>query len=129
MTTASACTVGCSNRIRTGASTPNASRTRDITCVASSECPPSAKKLSYTPTCSTRSTTAQIPASTSSAGVRGATYAPPNSARPHSAAPPLRAPQPRRRQRPPVHLPVRRQRQLLQLHYHLRHHVTRQPAA
>ena len=41
---------------------------------ASSECPPSAKKLSCTPTRSTFSTSAQIPASTSSTGVRGATY-------------------------------------------------------
>ena len=43
-------TVGCSNKLRNGNSTPNASRTRDMTCVASSECPPNSKKLSCTPT-------------------------------------------------------------------------------
>ena len=46
-------TVGASNRLRSGSSTSNASRTRAITWVASSEWPPSSKKLSWTPTRST----------------------------------------------------------------------------
>ncbi len=47
---------------------------RETTRMAISEWPPSSKKLSRTPTRSRRSTAAQIPASTSSVGVRGATY-------------------------------------------------------
>ncbi|WP_380084866.1 hypothetical protein, partial [Dactylosporangium siamense] len=43
--------------------------------MASSECPPSAKKLSWTPTRSTPRTSAQIPASTSCTGPSGATNA------------------------------------------------------
>ena len=70
---ASSATVGPSNSARSGTSTPNTCRTRETTRVASSECPPSSKKLSVTPTRSSRSTSAQISASTSSAGVRGAT--------------------------------------------------------
>jgi hypothetical protein len=67
-------TVGPSKSARSGSSTPNSSRTREITRVPRSECPPRSKKLSSTPTRSRRSTSAQIPASTSSTGVRGATY-------------------------------------------------------
>ncbi len=73
---ASAATVGASKSARSGSSTPNASRTRETTRVARRECPPRVKKSSSTPTLSTPSTAAQIPASTSSAGVRGATNAP-----------------------------------------------------
>ena len=47
---------------------------RETTRVARSEWPPRSKKLSSTPTRSRRSTSAQIPASTSSTCVRGATY-------------------------------------------------------
>ncbi len=72
---ASPATVGASKIARSGSSTPSASRARVATRVASRECPPSSKKLSSTPTRSTPSTSAQIPASTSSVGVRGATYA------------------------------------------------------
>ena len=47
---ASPATVGPSNSARSGSSTPNTSRMRETTRVASSECPPSSKKLSSTPT-------------------------------------------------------------------------------
>ena len=67
------------------------------------------------PTRSTPSTSAQIPASSSSIGVRGATYP----VRPAAA--------PRRRQGLPVHLAVGRQRQRLQHHERGGHHVLRQP--
>ena len=63
-----------SKTARSGSSTPNTCRTREITRVASSECPPSSKKLSSAPTRSRPSTSAHTPASTSSVGVRGATY-------------------------------------------------------
>ncbi len=68
-------TVGASNRLRSGTSTSIASRTRDMTCVASNECPPSSKKSSCTPTRSSPSTSAQIPATSSSDGLRGASQA------------------------------------------------------
>ena len=77
MRPASAATVGASNSARSGTSTPNACRARETTCVASSEWPPSSKKPSSTPTRSAPSTSAQIPASTSSVAVRGAAYAAP----------------------------------------------------
>src|ERR1051325_197582 len=47
-----------------------------INCVASSECPPSSKKLSVTPTCSTLSTSANSFTSSASVCVRGRTSAP-----------------------------------------------------
>ena len=50
---------------------PSACRTREITCIASSECPPSSKKLSCRPTRSTPSSSAQIPASSVSASPCG----------------------------------------------------------
>src|SRR5215218_2240151 len=43
-------TVGNSNTQRSGSPTPNSSLSLDTNCVPSSECPPSSKKLSYTPT-------------------------------------------------------------------------------
>jgi hypothetical protein len=55
-----------------GTSTPSASRSRATICTARSECPPSAKKSSRTPTRSTPSTFAQMPQRISSTGVRGA---------------------------------------------------------
>src|SRR5581483_735674 len=64
-------TVGLSNTHLSGTSALNACLTRDTICVASNECPPSSKKFSSTPTCSRPSTSPQIPASTSSAAVRG----------------------------------------------------------
>ena len=69
---ASPATVGASKSARSGSSTPNASRTRDTTCVASSEWPPRSKKSSLAPDRGrppgppTRS-----PPATSSTGVRG----------------------------------------------------------
>ena len=50
-----------------------ARRARDTTPMLRIESPPSSKKLSWAPTCSTPSTSAQIPASVASASVRGAT--------------------------------------------------------
>ena len=78
--------------------------------------PPSAKKLSSMPTRSTPSTSANSAHSTSSA----ACAAPRNACSRHRL---------RRRQRPPVELAVRRQRQPLQHHERRRHHVVRQPLA
>ncbi len=68
---ASPATVGVSNSARTGTSTPIADRTRLISRVASSECPPSSKKLSSIPTRSTFSTSAKRTARSSSRGLRG----------------------------------------------------------
>src|SRR5262249_44639094 len=53
-------TVGRSNRLRSGRSTPNTSRTRDTTLIASRECPPSSKKSSVVPTAGTFSSSAHI---------------------------------------------------------------------
>ena len=74
---ASAATVGASNSSRSATSTWKASRSREETFVASSECPPRAKKLSSLPTVSTFRTSDQIAATISSAGVRGAEKAVP----------------------------------------------------
>ena len=63
---------GRSNRSPISTSTPSACRTREITCTASSECPPSAKKWSRRPTRSTPSSSDQIPASASSISPTGA---------------------------------------------------------
>src|SRR5262249_43791915 len=62
-------TVGASNRVRRGRSTPSPSRTRAITWVARSECPPRSKKLSWIDSRSRPSTCAQRSATTSSTGV------------------------------------------------------------
>ena len=70
---ASPATVGASNRIRRGTSTSNALRTRETTRVASSEWPPSAKKLSSTPTRSTPNTSDHSSTNSSSWASRGAT--------------------------------------------------------
>ncbi len=67
--------MGASKSARSGISTPKLSRTRETMRVARSEWPPSSKKSAWTPTRSAPSTSAQIPASTSSVGVEGATYA------------------------------------------------------
>ncbi len=75
MRRASPATVGASKSAFSGTSTPKATRTREITCVASRLCPPSPKKFSSTPTRSTPSTSAQIPARSSSPTERGAAYA------------------------------------------------------
>ena len=60
---------------RSDSSMENAARTRVSTWYSESELPPRSKKLSWTPTCSTRSNSRQMMASVSSSGVRGATYA------------------------------------------------------
>ena len=95
---ASAATLGASNRLRIATSTPSTARIRLISRVANSECPPSSKKLSSMPTRSTPSTSANSPHSSSSCGVRGARCT-------------CRGAKLRRRQRTPVELAVRRQRQ------------------
>ena len=60
---------------------------RETTWVASSEWPPSSKKSSWTPTCvDAPAPRAQMPASSSSVGVRGATYACASSGRAPSGA-------------------------------------------
>ena len=70
---ARAATVVFSKSRRSGRSTANASRIRESTRVASSEWPPRTKKSSSTPTRSRPSVSAQIAATVSSAGSRGAT--------------------------------------------------------
>jgi hypothetical protein len=52
-----------------------ACRARDTTWIDRIESPPSSKKLSSIPTCPAPSSSAQMPASWASAGLRGATYA------------------------------------------------------
>src|SRR5262249_42135317 len=69
---ANAAGVGDSKIVRTGSSISKISRTRERTCVAVREWPPSSKKSSSTPTRDTLRTSPQIPAITSSVGVRGA---------------------------------------------------------
>ena len=59
---------------RTGSSTPKASRIRETTWVARSECPPSSKKSAVTPGGVRPSTSVQMPVRTSSSGVRGGTW-------------------------------------------------------
>ncbi len=66
--------VGDSNNARMLSSTPNRRRTRESTCIASSECPPRSTKRSWIPTRCNPSTSAHTPASASSTAVRGATY-------------------------------------------------------
>ena len=98
---ASAPTVGAVKRACSGMS-PWRRRIRVIICVASSEWPPSAKKSSSTPTCSTPSSVLpRSPRSPPRASLRGATY---------SA---LGGELGRRRlgQRAPIDLPARRERQ------------------
>ena len=75
--------------------------------------PPSSKKLSSTPTRASPSTSANSPHSIASCGVARRTL--------QNARRKLR-----RRQRTPVELAVRRQRQTLQHHNRRRHHVLRQ---
>ena len=95
-------TVGPSNRARSGSSTPNASRSRETSWVASSEWPPSSKKLSCdADPLHAQHLRPQIPASSSSV----AACAAPRSA---VASAPRRL---GRRQRPAVDLAVGRQRQ------------------
>ncbi|GCL40104.1 hypothetical protein SR1949_52380 [Sphaerospermopsis reniformis] len=71
---ASSLTVGAANNLFNGSSTWNMLRIRETICVASRECPPSSKKLSFTPTDSTFSTCNHVCVSSSSMGLRGATY-------------------------------------------------------
>lgn len=63
--------VGFSKTRRIGSSTPSTARTRPTSRVASSEWPPSSKKLSLTATDSRPSTSANSPHSSSSCGVLG----------------------------------------------------------
>ena len=111
---ASAATLGASNRLRIGTSTPSAARIRLISRVASSECPPSSKKLSSTPTRST-------PQHLGKQRAQDRLLRRPRRHDAHATATKLR-----RRQRPAVELAVRRQRQPLQHHERRRHHVVRQ---
>ncbi len=73
MRSARAATVGASKKARRGSSTPSWERMREMTCVASSECPPSSKKFPVTLTWGSRRMAAKMAASFSSVGVRGAT--------------------------------------------------------
>ena len=72
---------GAVNRSPIPISVSSTARTRAITRMASSESPPSSKKLSSAPTRSTPSTSANRPQTISSAAVRGSrlTTTPPNS--------------------------------------------------
>src|SRR5215217_919901 len=68
-TSASPATVGLSNISLSATSTSSTSLILDTTCVASSECPPSSKKLSLIPTLSLFSTSAHMPDTISSTAV------------------------------------------------------------
>ena len=68
--------VGVSNRARSGTSIPRTWRSRETTCIARREWPPSSKKPSSAPTRSTRRTSAQTSASISCTAVAGARYSP-----------------------------------------------------
>ena len=81
MVAAHSATVGFPNKLRSEISCLNVSRIREITCVASNECPPNSKKLSCAPTTSTFNRSAQMPATICSTGVSGATYPPVNLSR------------------------------------------------
>ncbi|CAM3631138.1 hypothetical protein COSO111634_21245 [Corallococcus soli] len=74
MALASESRVGASKRVVRDSSTPKEARMRETTWVTSREWPPSSKKLSWTPTRSTRSTSLQSTASFCSVSLRGATY-------------------------------------------------------
>ncbi len=109
---ASSAIVGASKIRRSGSLTFALPR-RSTTCAASSECPPSSKKLSSTPTRSILRTSRQTSAISCSSGLRGATYAlPSSSGRCCGAGNALQ-----------VDLAVRHQRQLLQDNELRRHHV------
>ena len=69
---ASAATLGASNRLRIATSTLSTARIRLISRVASRECPPSSKKLSSTPTAGRPSTAANSSQRIASCGLRGA---------------------------------------------------------
>ncbi len=64
---------GASKSRRSGSSTPKVSAIRDTIRVTRREWPPRSKKLSFAPTSEIPSIWLQIPASSSSTGVRGAT--------------------------------------------------------
>ena len=112
----SASTVGASNRLRMLISASMLERIRLINRIASSECPPSSKKLSSMPTRSTPSTSANNPQRISSCGVRGARRA-------------CVGAESGLGQRAAVELAVRRQRQLVESDDRRRHHVVRQAGA
>src|SRR5208282_5244590 len=111
MLSARPATVGTSNKRRNGMSTWKASRIRETAWVAKSEWPPRSKKLSWMPTRPRSRTWAQIPTSSSSVGVRGATNVLSSSGRV------------RCRQCPAVDLPVGQQRQGIQQHEDRWHHL------
>ena len=69
---AKSASTGRANSSPSATSTPSTCRTREITCTASSEWPPSSKKWSWRPTRSTPSTSAQISASACSVSPAGA---------------------------------------------------------
>ena len=75
---ASSAIVWCANN-SFGVSVSPSRLAREMIWMLRIESPPSSKKLSYTPTCSTRSTWDQIAASFCSSAVRGATYRPASS--------------------------------------------------
>src|SRR5262245_36610503 len=71
---ASSCTFECWKTTVSGRSQPHSRSTSASICTASSECPPSSKKSSRTPTRSTRRSCCQMPASSCSIGVCGSRY-------------------------------------------------------
>ena len=109
-------TVGASNRLRIAISTSSAARMRPISRVASSEWPPSSKKLSSMPTAVEPQRLGKQPAQ--HLLLRRARQPP------HRRHRRLRG-----RQRAPVELAVRRQRQPIEHHKRRRHHVVRQARA
>ena len=117
-TRAKSTSTGWVNSSRSATSTASTCRTREMTCTASSECPPSSKKLSWRPTRSAPSTSAQTSASACSVSPTGGLV----------LAGGVRVPF-RRRQRLAVQLAVGRKRPLLQPHVRRGHHVRRQRLA
>ena len=78
--------VGCANISTSAMSRPRASRTLAWTSVMVSESPPRSKKLSWVPTRSRDSTSAQMVARMDSTGLPGPTYAVSRSGRPRPGA-------------------------------------------
>ena len=106
---------GASNTARTASSAPSITRILLTSRIASSECPPKAKKSSSGPTSSKPSTCANAAHTISSRTVAG--LRPPDRGGGVVGG----------GQRLPVDLPVPGQRQRIQHHHRRRHHIVRQP--
>ena len=86
MSRAMSATVGVSKKRGSVTATCVAACMRERSCMARRECPPSSKKLSCTPTCSTPRDSAQMPARSASVALPGATNPSSSSGRSRSGA-------------------------------------------